>query len=108
MENEANDLVGPGVIKRRPIFVLIGGLLSLGMGGLLLLVEGARWYGVGIVIFSLVLIGMWLVDRRDYRPYDLDADGKQINVKTIGVWYPVALLTIFAIVFMMIYLSGKR
>ena len=90
------------------MFVLICGLLSLVMGGLLILVEGARWYGIGIVAFSLVLIGMWLVDRKDYRPYDLDADGKQINVKTIGVWYPVALLAILAIVFVMIYLSGKR
>ena len=108
MDHDSNDLIGPGVIKRRPMFVLICGLLSLVMGGLLILVDVARWYGIGIVAFSLVLIGMWLVDRKDYRPYDLDAEGKQINVKTIGVWYPVALLAIFAIVFVMIYLSGKR
>ena len=100
---------GP-TLKRRPIIVLICGLLSLAMGILLLVFGGElQWYGIGIVLCALGLIGMWLLDRKDVQLVETDPDGlKPFKYNTPGPWYPVALIGIVIIQFCWIFYIQKR
>ncbi|MFO0797305.1 MAG: hypothetical protein U0804_07490 [Gemmataceae bacterium] len=77
--------------------VLLCGLLSTGMGFLLLAVapevEGLVWYGVPVALLGLALLGMWFRERR--RPPGPDTP-EAVAANLPGKWYPLALVVILA------------
>jgi hypothetical protein len=76
--------------------VLICGLLSTGMGVLLLTVaggiEGLVWLAVPVLLLGLVLLGMWVREYR--RPPPPPDTPESVAANLPGKWYPFALVGI--------------
>ncbi len=79
--------------------VLLCGLLSAGMGVLLLTVagriDGLVWLAVPVLLLGLVLLGMWVREVR--RPPPPPDTPESVAANLPGKWYPFALLGIVVV-----------
>lgn len=79
--------------------VLVSGLLSAGMGVLLLAVgrgiDGLVWFAVPILLLGLVLLGMYARDA--LRPAPPPDTPETVAANLPGKWYPFALLGIVVV-----------
>ncbi|QDU22564.1 hypothetical protein [Urbifossiella limnaea] len=78
--------------------VLVCGLASTGMGVMLLAVaggiDGLVWLAAAVLVLGLVLLGMWVREKR--RPPPPPDTPESVAASVPGIWYPFALLGILA------------
>jgi hypothetical protein len=81
-------------MRRAPLLVLICGVLSAALGGVLLLVsdrvEGLVWLAMPVTALGLVLVGLWA--RSAVRQPDPDDPVGLPTTPLPGRWYPYVLV----------------